>query len=48
MRNNKHKLLPYQVIEKAALCPKRAYNYFLMRPLNWRSPKHVLFSFPNL
>ena len=25
----------------------RYYNNFPMRPLNWHSPKHVLFSFPN-
>lgn len=26
---------------------ERAYNNFPMRPLNWRSPKQVLFSFPD-
>ena len=27
---------------------QRQYNNFPMRPLNWNSPKHVLFAFPNL
>ena len=27
---------------------QRQYNNFPMRPLNWRSPKHVLFAFPSV
>ena len=27
---------------------QRQYNYFPMKPLNWNSPNHVLYSFPNL
>ena len=27
---------------------QRQYNNFYMRLLNWNSPKHVLYSFPNL
>ena len=27
---------------------QRQYNNFPMRPLNWKSPKHVLFSFPDV
>jgi hypothetical protein len=27
---------------------QRAYNNFPLRPLNWHSPKHILFSFPDV
>ena len=34
--------------EKQLAVRQRQYNNFPMRPLNWKSSKHVLFSFPNV
>ena len=43
-----HRFYSFDDFKKQLAVRQRQYNYFPMRPLNWRSPKHVLFSFPNL
>ncbi len=43
-----HKFYCFADFEKQLAVRQRQYNNFPMRPLNWKSPKHVLFSFPNV
>lgn len=43
-----HKFFSFHDFQKQLAVRQRQYNNFPMRPLNWRSPKQVLFSFPNL
>ena len=43
-----HKFFCFTDFEKQLAVRQRQYNNFPMRPLNWKSPKHVLFSFPNV
>ncbi len=43
-----HRFYSFDDFKKQLAVRQRQYNYFPMRPLIWRSPKHVLFSFPNL
>ena len=43
-----HKFYSFEDFEKQLAVHQRKYNDFPMRPLNWRSPKQVLFAFPNV
>ena len=43
-----HKFFSFEDFEKQLAVHQRKYNDFPMRPLNWRSPKQVLFAFPNV
>ena len=43
-----HKFYCFADFEKQLAVRQRQYNNFPMRLLNWKSPKHVLFSFPNV
>ena len=43
-----HKFYSFEDLQKQLAVHQRNYNNFPMRPLNWLSPKQVLFSFPNL
>lgn len=43
-----HKFYSFEDFRKQLAVWNRKYNDFPMRPLNWRSPKDVLFSFPDL
>ena len=43
-----HKFYCFADFEKQLAVRQCYYNKFPMRPLNWRSPKHILFSFPNV
>ena len=43
-----HRFYSFDDFKKQLAVRQRQYNYFPMRPLIWRSPKHVLFSFPYL
>jgi len=43
-----HKFYSFDDFRKQLSIRERAYNHFPMRPLNWNSPKHVLFAFPFL
>ena len=43
-----HTFFSFDDFQKQLAVRQRLYNNFPMRPLNWRSPKQVLFSFPNL
>lgn len=43
-----HRFYSFDDFKKQLAVRQRQYNYFPMRPLIWRSPKYVLFSFPNL
>ena len=43
-----HRFYCFQDFQKQLAIRERAYNNFPMRPLSWRSPKQVLFAFPNL
>lgn len=43
-----HKFHSFQDFQTQLARRQRQYNNFPMRPLNWRSPKVVLFSFPNV
>ena len=43
-----HKFYSFEDYQKQLALWQRKYNNFPMRPLNWRSPKQVLTSFPNL
>ena len=43
-----HKFFCFTDFEKQLAVRQRYYNNFPMRPLNWLSPKHILFSFPNV
>lgn len=42
-----HKFYSFQDFQKQLAVRQRQYNNFPMRPLNWHSPKQVLFSFPD-
>jgi hypothetical protein len=41
-----HKFYSFDDFKKQLAVRQRQYNDFPMRPLNWQSPKHLLFSFP--
>ena len=43
-----HKFYCFEDFEYQLAVRQRQYNNFPMRPLNWMSPKQVLFSFPNV
>ena len=43
-----HKFFSFQDFQKQLAVWNRKYNLFPMRPLNWQSPKQVLFAFPNV
>ena len=43
-----HKFYCFADFERQLSVRQRQYNNFPMRPLNWKSPKHVLFSYPNV
>ena len=43
-----HKFYSFDDFKKQLAVRQRQYNNFPMRPLNWRSPKHILFAFPNV
>ena len=43
-----HTFFSFDDFQKQLAVRQRQYNNFPMRPLNWRSQKQVLFSFPNL
>jgi len=43
-----HRFYSFDDFRKQLAIRERAYNNFPMRPLNWRSPKQVLFAFPNV
>ena len=43
-----HKFYSFEDFAKQLAVHQRKYNDFPMRPLNWRSPKQVLFAFPNV
>lgn len=43
-----HKFHSFQDLKKQLAVRQRQYNNFPMRPLNWKSPKHVLLAFSNL
>ena len=42
-----HKFFSFEDYQKQLAVWNRKYNEFPMRPLNWRSPKQVLLSFPD-
>ena len=43
-----HKFYSFDDFKRQLAIRQRQYNTFPMRPLNWHSPKHVLFAFPNV
>ena len=43
-----HTFYSFEDFAKQLAVRQRQYNNFPMRPLNWKSPKDTLFSFPNL
>ena len=43
-----HKFYSFEDFQKQLSVHQHIYNNFPMRPLNWHSPKQVLFTFPNL
>ena len=43
-----HKFYSFDDFKRQLALRQRQYNNFPMCPLNWLSPKHFLFSFPNL
>ena len=43
-----HKFYSFADFEKQLAVRQRQYNNFPMRPLNWQSPKTVLYSFPKV
>lgn len=43
-----HTFYSFDDFAKQLALRQRYYNTFPMRPLNWRSPKEVLFAFPNV
>ena len=43
-----HKFYNFIDFEKQLAVRQRQYNSFPMRPLNWKSPKHIFFSFPTV
>ena len=42
----RHTFFSFDDFKKHLAVRQRQYNNFPMRPLNWHSPKHVLFAFP--
>ena len=42
------KFYSFEDFKKQLAARQRQYNNFPMRPLNWKSPKQVLFSYPNV
>ena len=42
------KFYSFEDFEKQLAVRQRQYNNFPMRPLDWKSPKHTLFSYPNV
>ena len=44
----RHTFFSFDDFKKQLALRQRQYNNFPMRPLNWLSPKHVLFAFPNV
>ncbi len=43
-----HRFFSFEDFKAQLAVRERAYNNFPIRPLNWRSPKQVLFAFPSL
>ena len=43
-----HTFFSFEDFKKQLAVRQRNYNNFPMRPLNWKSPKHVLFSYLNV
>lgn len=43
-----HLFYSFEDFRKQLAVRQRQYNLFPMRPLNWKSPKDILFSFPNV
>ena len=43
-----HKFFSFEDFKKQLAVRQHQYNNFPMRPLGWKSPKHVLFSFPDV
>jgi len=43
-----HKFFSFEDFRAQLAVWNRTYNNFPMRPLNWQSPKHVLFAFPDV
>ena len=43
-----HRFYSFNDFKAQLAVRERAYNHFPIRPLNWRSPKQVLSSFPFL
>ena len=43
-----HRFYSFEDFKAQLAVRERAYNNFPMRPLSWRSPKQVLFAFPNV
>lgn len=43
-----HRFYSFEDFKAQLAVRQRAYNNFPMRPLNWRSPKQVLFAFPRM
>ena len=43
-----HRFYSFDDFRNQLAIRERSYNNFPMRPLNWRSPKQVLFAFPNV
>ena len=43
-----HRFYCFDDFKKQLSVRERAYNHFPMHPLNWQSPKQVLFAFPNV
>ena len=44
----RHTFFSFDDFKKQLALRQRQYNNFPMRPLNWLSPQHVLFAFPNV
>ena len=42
----RHTFFSFEDFKKQLAVRQRQYNNFPMRPLNWQSPKHILFAFP--
>ena len=43
-----HKFYSFEDFKNQLAAYQRQYNNFPMHPLNWQSPKHILFAFPNV
>jgi len=44
----RHTFFSFEDFKKQLAARQHQYNIFPMRPLNWCSPKHILFAFPNV